>query len=61
MNEGRNEGLAGEKGEGGKILSQCSVGRAMAGVRAGGAGSRGKKPSQSGEGFVEEVILMRHS
>uniref|UniRef100_A0A8C2RTV9 Transmembrane protein 178B n=12 Tax=Amniota TaxID=32524 RepID=A0A8C2RTV9_CAPHI len=27
----------------------------MAGVRAGGAGSRGKKPSQSGEGFVEEV------
>jgi len=27
----------------------------MPGIRVGGAGSRGKKPSQSGEGFMEEV------
>ena len=55
MNEGRNECLVGEYGECEKIPSQCSVGRAMAGVRVGGARSRGKKPSQPGEGFVEEV------
>lgn len=55
MKEGRNEGLAGRRGRG-RIPSQCSVWEELwPGVRAGGARSRRKKPSQSGEGFVEEV------